>query len=175
MSMPNREAALFCESCGGKLEVDPTKTIAKCSYCGTCYSVSGLLNESDEVKIAKIQFQTYHDVELGNQRVLLGQQEIERIRLQVEARRLQQQREKERGEAFRKSTVSKLLIVCALISLASFVFFFPIGDTWVGIIAIIQAILFIVSIILGNLGKRSYILTTIIGFVLIILFFKACD
>lgn len=42
---------LICESCGGTMEVDADKSIISCPYCGS----KELIEESDEVKIAKIK------------------------------------------------------------------------------------------------------------------------
>lgn len=66
-----KNAVLVCERCNGTLIVDETKTVAMCPYCQTAYSVSALLNDSDNVKIARIQ----RDVMLGAQNL-----EAERLR-----------------------------------------------------------------------------------------------
>ena len=42
---------LKCEECGGIMEIDETKSIICCPYCGS----KELIDESDAVKIAKIE------------------------------------------------------------------------------------------------------------------------
>ena len=51
----NGNAQLMCGNCGGVLEIDPEKPTVVCSYCGSCFSVSDLLNESERLKIERIR------------------------------------------------------------------------------------------------------------------------
>ena len=59
------KARLTCGNCGGALDIDPEKPTAVCSFCGSCYSVSELLNETEQLKLERIR----RDVELGRQEV----------------------------------------------------------------------------------------------------------
>ncbi len=76
-----QNSALMCQNCNGVLDVNPSKIIAKCKFCGTCYSVSGLLGESDEVKIAKINAHVYN-------KFAKDYFKTEKLRLKVEKMRL---------------------------------------------------------------------------------------
>ena len=51
MSQEKTTASTVCANCGGQLEIDATQETIECPYCGTDYSVSDLLNDSDAVKI----------------------------------------------------------------------------------------------------------------------------
>ena len=48
---------------GGALEVDSSKDTITCPYCRATYSVSELLDISDEVKIEQIKAETIKEVE----------------------------------------------------------------------------------------------------------------
>ncbi|MCH5205604.1 MAG: hypothetical protein J1F09_01540 [Oscillospiraceae bacterium] len=170
----NRESRLICESCGGILEVDPTKTIARCPFCGTCYSVSGLLNESDEVKIAKIQFQAYRDVELGRQQVDILKEKNEAERLRQQSERDKRQEQMERAKAFRNGDVGKVLVILAIIGLFHFIFYFTIKNIWGCFLAVAMIILLFFSFVLGYIGKRLYIIPAILGVALLIPLWTTC-
>lgn len=43
--------SLRCKECGGTIEVDPSKNITFCPYCGS----KSIISESDQVKIARIK------------------------------------------------------------------------------------------------------------------------
>ena len=133
----NDNAQLMCDNCGGILDIDPEKATVVCSFCGSCFSVSELLNESERIKIERIR----RDVELGRQNL-----ELERMR-QAEAIRNENIR---RTEASKKSLISKISIVFAVISLLMCVSAFMKGALLTGCIAAIQFILFTVVFLMGK-------------------------
>lgn len=126
-------AQTACGNCGGALDIDPEKPTVVCSYCGSCFSVSDLLNESERVKIERIR----RDVELGRQNL-----ELERIR-QAEA-------EIQRTESTKKSVIGKVAAVLAVIALLMCISAFVQGDFLVGSIAAVQFILFTVTFLIGQ-------------------------
>lgn len=133
----NEDADIMCSNCGGILDIDPENPTVVCSFCGSCFSVSGLLNESETVKIERLR----RDVELGRQNL-----ELERIR-QEEAHRNDNIRQ---IEASKKSFLSKISIVFASISMLMCITGFVNGVHLMGIIAGIQCILFAVTFFIGQ-------------------------
>lgn len=47
--------SMRCKECGGTLEVDKGKEVLFCPYCGS----KGLIEESDEVKIKRIEQESF--------------------------------------------------------------------------------------------------------------------
>ena len=124
---------LNCGNCGGVLDIDPEKPTVECSFCGSRFSVSDLLGESERVKIERIR----RDVELGRQNL-----ELERIR-QAEA-------EIQRTETAKKSVVGKVAIAFAVIALMMSISAFVQGAFLVGTIAAVQFILLLVTFLMGQ-------------------------
>lgn len=158
----NRNNLITCDQCGGSLEVDPNKEIIKCEFCGACYSVSGILSESDEIVLERIR----RDVELGRQNL-----EAERIR-QENANALRRETN-ERTEQFKKSKLRKASLILACIFLLSCVGGISNHNPLMSIIAGIQAILFFSTFILGmqiipEKTQNFHILPFILALVLII-------
>ena len=83
MSQEKTKASKVCANCGGQLEIDATQETIECPYCGTDYSVSDLLNDSDAVKIEKIKSKTQKDIEMGK---LEHEKEKSRIQEEKEKR-----------------------------------------------------------------------------------------
>lgn len=160
----NKENALLCDNCGGKLEVDSSKTTATCPFCGTCFSVSGLFSESDEVVIERIR----RDVEIGRQSI-----ESERLR---QANNSSVRHElAERAESFKKSKLSKLSIIFAIISFLFCIFGFATKTPLMGIIAGIQSILYFITFFMGmqiipEKRRNLHLLPFILALLLIIPF-----
>ena len=50
-----KNKSFVCSNCGGQIDVNTLDENVECPYCGTKYSVSDLLNESDAVRIEKIK------------------------------------------------------------------------------------------------------------------------
>ncbi len=175
----DRESALICDNCGGKLEVDPNNRLARCPFCGTCFSVSGLLGESEDVKIERIR----GDIELGRQNVELGRQSIEAQRLRLEEMEALRSDPEQRAKAFKKSGLSKVTMIFAVISILTSLLAFvpntPFHSVGVGIVAAIQAIFYLVTFFLGmqvipQKGKNLHILTFVLGVLLMIPFSVSC-
>lgn len=101
---------ILCSRCNGQIDVDITLDTVECPYCGTNYSVSELLDESDEIIIEKIKSKTYKEVEQ------------EKLRYQIEKERIQE--ENDSIKAFKKGGFSKVLI---------FFFFFMVIGVFIGI------------------------------------------
>lgn len=145
------KARLTCGNCGGALDIDPEKPTAVCSFCGSCYSVSELLNETEQLKLERIR----RDVELGRQNL-----ELARIR-QAEAVRNDSALKE---EVAKKSFLGRVAIILAVISLAMCVYcFFVIAAPLSGCIAGVQCVLFVVSFFIGQQviptrSKRLHIL-----------------
>lgn len=133
----NGNAQLMCGNCGGKLEIDPEKPTVVCSYCGSCFSVSDLLNESERLKIERIR----RDVELGRQNL-----ELERLR-QAEAIRNDNIRQ---TESAKLGTIGKIAIVLAVIAMLMSVSAFTQGEPLIGSIAAVQFILFTVTFLIAK-------------------------
>ena len=124
---------LNCGNCGGVLDIDPEKPTVECSFCGSRFSVSDLLGESERVKIEHIR----RDVELGRQNL-----ELERIH-QAEAAI-------ERTETAKKSVLGKVAIAFAVIALMMCISAFVQGAFLVGTIAAVQFILLLVTFLMGQ-------------------------
>lgn len=160
----NRNSTLTCDQCGGKLEVDPNKAIIKCQFCGSCYSVSGILSESDEVVLERIR----RDVELGKQNL-----EAERIR-QENANALRRETI-ERAELFKKGRLRKASLVLACIFLLFCIGGISNKKPLMSIIAGLQSILFFATFILGmqiipEKTRNFHILPFVFALVLIVPF-----
>lgn len=122
---------LNCGNCGGVLEIDPEKPTVECSFCGSRFSVSDLLNESEQLKLARIR----RDVELGRQNL-----ELARIR-QAEA-------ETQRTESAKVGVIGKIAIVLAVISILMCTSAFLQGAFLTGTIAAVQFMLFLVTFLI---------------------------
>lgn len=162
MNQEKTKASTVCANCGWQLEIDATQETIECPYCGTDYSVSDLLNDSDAVKIEKIKSKTQKDIEMG--------------KLEHEKEKAKIQEEKDSVAAFKKSKFSKFLLICAIISgLVTFVELSN-GISMAGIISLIQTVLYASSWLMGRgiiKEKKPNLknILAIISFVLIIPFF----
>lgn len=147
-----------CKNCNGVMNIDDEREILLCPYCGSREAVV----ESDNVKIARIRNRTYKEVEFKKM-----EREIE-----IEKKR----EEKNMAEAFSKSKLSTTALVfailCGIIALGAF----NSSHILRGIIALVQTMLFIASLLIGKhiIKVENHNLSTIsavIGFLLIIPFF----
>lgn len=162
MSQEKTKASTVCANCGGQLEIDATQETIECPYCGTDYSVSDLLNDSDAVKIEKIKSKTQKDIEMG--------------KLEHEKEKAKIQEEKDSVAAFKKSKFSKFLLICAIVSGLVTIVELSNGISMAGIIALIQTVLYVSSWLMGRgiiKEKKPNLknILAIISFVLIIPFF----
>ena len=157
---------LKCRDCGGIMTSEEENTILCCPYCGS----KELIPESDDVKIERIKSQTYKDIELEKIKYMSEKEKRESDREQ------EKEREQER-KRFSKSKFSKFLLILALICLFSMFSAFSSRSILSGIIALIQVSLFVAAWLMG-MGfvkekiPRLHVLLEVIGFFLIILFFK---
>ena len=152
----------ICSNCGGQLEVNGLQDTVECPFCGTSYSVSDLLDESDAVRIEKIKSQTYKEVE------------ADKIKREIEKEKSQE--EKEKIQTFKKSKFGKFLLICAIISGLVTVLELSDGISMAGIIALVQTVLYAASWLMGRgilKEKKPNLknILAIISFVLIIPFF----
>ena len=164
-----KSLSLDCVNCGGKLKIDGSQEIVTCEYCGTSYSVADLLDESDSVRIEKIKYQTYKAVENGKQQL-----EAEKLKYNIQKDKLKTQQET--LKSFKESKFSKVLVIFAVISLLMCIVGFNDNRIFAGIIALIEASLFIVSWLIGMqvIKEKKYnfhVLLAVIAFLLLIPYF----
>lgn len=157
---------LKCRDCGGIMTSEEENTILCCPYCGS----KELIPESDDVKIERIKSEAYREIELEKIKYMSEKEKRESDREQ------EKEREQER-KRFSKSKFSKFLLILALICLFSMFSAFSSRSILSGIIALIQVGLFVAAWLMG-MGfmkekiPRLHVLLEVIGFFLIILFFK---
>lgn len=155
-----------CRDCGGIMTSEEENTILCCPYCGS----KELIPESDDVKIERIKSEAYREIELEKIKYMSEKEKRESDREQ------EKEREQER-KRFSKSKFSKFLLILALICLFSMFSAFSSRSILSGIIALIQVGLFVAAWLMG-MGfvkekiPRLHVLLEVIGFFLIILFFK---
>ena len=53
--------SMKCRACGGALNIDDSKEVLFCPYCGS----KALIAESDEVKKTRIKYRARKEIELG--------------------------------------------------------------------------------------------------------------
>ena len=153
-------SAVFCSNCGGQLEIDTSKEYTECPYCGTKYSVSDLLGDTEAVRVEKIKSQAYKEVEKGKQ-------QIESERLKQEA----QKNEEETVRKFKKGILSKLLVVFIIFDSLFTVLAFVNGSVASGLVGLLGIALYILSFLLGlriikTKAKNLHIITTIVALIL---------
>ena len=153
-------SAVFCTNCGGQLEIDSSKEYTECPYCGTKYSVSDLLGDTEAVRVEKIKSQAYKEVEKGKQ-------QIESERLRQEALK----NEEEGVRKFKKGALSKLLVVFIIIDSLFTVLAFANGSIASGLVGLLGIALYILSFLFGlriikTKAKNLHIITTIVALIL---------
>lgn len=153
-------SAVFCTNCGGQLEIDSSKEYTECPYCGTKYSVSDLLGDTEAVRVEKIKSQAYKEVEKGKQ-------QLESERLRQEALK----NEEESVRKFKKGALSKLLVVFIIIDSLFTVLAFANGSIASGLVGLLGIALYILSFLFGlriikTKAKNLHIITTIVALVL---------
>lgn len=153
-------SAVFCSNCGGQLEIDSSKEYTECPYCGTKYSVSDLLGDTEAVRVEKIKSQAYKEVEKGRQ-------QIESERLRQEALK----NEEESVRKFKKGALSKLLVVFIIIDSLFTVLAFANGSIASGLVGLLGIALYILSFLFGlriikTKAKNLHIITTIVALIL---------
>ena len=153
-------SAVFCSNCGGQLEIDSSKEYTECPYCGTKYSVSDLLGDTEAVRVEKIKSQAYKEVEKGKQ-------QIESERLRQEALK----NEEESVRKFKKGALSKLLVVFIIIDSLFTVLAFANGSIASGLVGLLGIVLYILSFLFGlriikTKAKNLHIITTIVALIL---------
>lgn len=153
-------SAVFCSNCGGQLEIDSSKEYTECPYCGTKYSVSDLLGDTEAVRVEKIKSQAYKEVEKGKQ-------QLESERLRQEALK----NEEESVRKFKKGALSKLLVVFIIIDSLFTVLAFANGSIASGLVGLLGIALYILSFLFGlriikTKAKNLHIITTIVALIL---------
>lgn len=154
-------SAVFCSNCGGQLEIDSSKEYTECPYCGTKYSVSDLLGDTEAVRVEKIKSQAYKEVEKGKQ-------QIESERLRQEALK----NEEEGVRKFKKGALSKLLVVFIIIDSLFTILAFVNGSIASGLVGLLGIALYILSFLFGlriikTKAKNLHIITTIVALILV--------
>lgn len=161
---------LNCSSCGAQLKIDNFQETVTCEYCDTSFSVAELLNESDELRIEKNKNRAYVEVEKGKREA-----ESEYLRHKIEQEKAQQKNNE--IAKFKKSKLSKALIVWAVISAFFCLISFGNGNIFGGLVAVAMIVSAMLSWLMGaqivkekKSGMR--ILCAVLAFVLIIPYFK---
>ena len=144
---------LKCDNCGGELEVNTEQDKIFCQYCGAKVLIDDDASELRRVEDAKLQAR-----KKNHEQTIKEKKELDELKAL---------------DNFKNGKLSKLLLIfaalCGIIAFAR-------GLSLAGVIAFIQAVLFISSWLLGmeiikNSNKKLYIILALIGFALIIPFF----
>ncbi len=161
---------LNCSSCGAQLKIGDFQETVTCEYCDTSFSVAELLNESDALRIEKNKNRAYVEVEKGKREA-----ESEYLRHKIEQEKAQQKTDE--IAKFKKSKLSKALIVWAVISVLFCLISFGNGNIFGGLVAVAMIVSAMLSWLMGaqivkekKNGMR--ILCAVLAFVLIIPYFK---
>ena len=171
--MSEERMSMNCSRCGGKLVVDTNRDTIVCEFCGTSYSTATLLGESDSVRIEKMKTQAYVEVEAGKRAV-----ETEYLKHSVEQEKAKEKKEELRN--FKKSKLSKALVIFALIGVLLWIISFADGQAGSCIVATIMVALFAVAWLMGmqivkekKTGMRT--IATILAFAMIVPYFAFYD
>ena len=147
---------LRCKSCGGTLTVDEGRSVLSCPFCGS----KELLLDSESVAVERVRGQT--------------QLQLEKQRQDFAEKTVISQERKAQAASFKKSILSKLLIVLFLVCAGVCYLNFRQQNVLLAIIALAQAALFLFSWLLGIQIIKSwhhlYLLPMVIGLALILLF-----
>ena len=152
-----KDASVLCSGCGGQIEIDPAQKTVECPYCGTHYSVADLLGESDAVRIEKIRSET----------------KLKQARMRYAAQ--EERNQKENLKTFKRSKLSILLLIFAVISLLMCAVGFSTGMLLTGLIALAQTVLFSLAWLMGmqylrERRKNQRALITLIACLLLVPF-----
>ena len=144
---------LKCDNCGGELEVNSKQDKIFCQYCGAKIFISDDASELRRVEDVKLQAR-----KKNHEQTIKEKKELEELKAL---------------DNFKKGKLSKVLLIFAAIC---GIIAFTRGLILAGVIAFIQAVLFISSWLLGMeiikySNKKLYIILALIGFALIIPFF----
>lgn len=144
---------LKCDNCGGELEVNSEQDKIFCQYCGAKIFISDDASELRRVEDVKLQAR-----KKNHEQTIKEKKELEELKAL---------------DNFKKGKLSKVLLIFAAIC---GIIAFTRGLILAGVIAFIQAVLFISSWLLGMeiikySNKKLYIILALIGFALIIPFF----
>jgi len=126
-----RTILLRCKACGGTLKAQEGSPVLTCPYCGS----QELIEESDDVAIARIKNKTYEDIELA--RIKQEKEDEERAEDQNEL------------AAFKKSKLCKAIVVFFVLCLISCLGFLGSGKILAGLIAGLQTALFVFAWLMG--------------------------
>ena len=156
--MEKNNVSLTCSKCGGQIDINPSEEIAECPYCKTKYGVSTLLEESDAVRIEKMKIN--------------NQQKIEQEKLKYEKEKNIKQEEKDEVTTFKKSTFSKVMILCAIFDALMCAVTFKNGKVLAGILAGVMTAMLIVSYLMKShiIEEKKKGFGTILAIVAIVLF-----
>lgn len=156
-----------CSNCQAPLSVNPMAELAKCEYCDTVHSVASLLNESANIREAKVQAKIAEDAETAR-----------RMWADENSRREYEWRlHKERSDelmAFKKSKLSKALWICIIFSALMVVG--SIGqNVMAGVVSCVQIALFAASWLMGmqvivEPRKNFHLALAVAGFLLYVAF-----
>jgi len=145
---------LKCENCGASLEVNKDLDKIICNHCGNEILINDAATELRRVEEVKLEARKQN-----HEQTIKEKKELEELNA---------------ASNFKKSILSKILLIFAAICL---LIVFTKSFNFASIIALIQAILFIGSWLFGmeiikQKNKKIYLILALIGFLLIIPFFK---
>ena len=146
MSTQTKKPTSTCPGCSGKLEIDTSKEVATCSYCGLNHSVSALLGQSDTVQVEKIKSQTQKDMQ-AQQIEHATNMQTQQINHATQTQA--QQSAQVSLQKFKKGAFGKILIIFAVISLLCCIMAFKGGNVLSGIATLIMTVLFIARYLVG--------------------------
>ena len=157
-----RTIHLKCKNCQGNMDVDASRQVAVCPYCGERM----LILDSDFVAAEKAKAAAYKEVEFA--------------KLADEKEKREFNWWKEQAEQFENSKLAVMCILLAFICFIVGIVCFSLGKALLAFIALAQVALFVVAWLMGmhivKEPKRSFhVLFAVAGFLLIILFFVSCS
>lgn len=149
---------LRCKNCNGVMSYDDEKAIMICPYCGS----KELLIENDMVAVERIKNRTYKEIKFREMDM-----EVEREQIRAKEQKLTE---------FKRSGLGRVAIVFSIICSVVALFSFGGGKIVAGFVALVQAILFIISLLIGKQIIKTQIenlnvILTIVGLLMIITFF----
>lgn len=157
--MIKEDIPIQCIKCGAPIEVDPNEEYATCAFCGASYLVADLLDESDELRIAKINHKTT----------------VSKIRYERENRK--RERVEERTQSFQRSWLSRIILLFAAMSAVFSVMALQ-NDSYISCgVGLVQAAILILcwlqgSQIIPEPIKNTHYIFLFVALVLVIPFFS---
>lgn len=151
---PKKQNEFRCKGCNGIMEIDFERGVLTCPYCGSTETIT----ESDSVKIERIR----------------GKVAAERLKHEKEE--IERQEHKNAIDAFKSAKLSKILIVCAILTLMLTISNFRYRP-FASVLMLASGAMLIFAWIVGagfakSIKQQTYIFFAIAGFALLIFAFS---